>query len=59
MKTNEFPFYARLLFIIGIGVALAVSLDNIAIGIGVSVIFLYAFILRSNKIANGTETKNE
>jgi len=59
MKTNEIPLYARLLFIIGIGVTLAVSLDNIAIGIGVSMVFFYAFILRSNKIANDAEKKNE
>ena len=59
MKNKEISYYARLLLIIGIGVALAISLDNIAIGTGVSMFFLYAFILRSNKIVNATEKKNE
>jgi hypothetical protein len=31
MEYNQIPFYARILFVIGIGVALAVALDNIAI----------------------------
>ena len=56
METNQIPFYAPILFIIGIGVALAVALDNIAIGIGVATIFFAGLVMRRNKI---TETSGE
>ena len=57
MKTNQIPFYARILFIIGIGVALAVALDNIAIGIGVATVLFAGLVMRRNKIAE-TSGKN-
>jgi hypothetical protein len=56
MENNQIPFYARILFIIGIGVALAVALDNIAIGIGVATVFFAALVIRRNK---NTETSGE
>jgi len=56
MKTNQIPFYARILFVIGIGVALAVALDNIAIGIGVATVFFAGLVMRRNKF---TETSGE
>ncbi len=57
MKYNEIPFYARILFVIGMGVALAVALDNIAIGIGVATVFLAGIIVRRNK-SIGNEGEN-
>jgi zinc transporter ZupT len=56
MENNQIPFYARILFIIGISVALAVALDNIAIGIGVATVFFAALVIRRNK---NTETSGE
>ena len=56
METNQIPFYARVLLVIGIGVALAVALDNIAIGIGVATLFLAGLVIRRNKI---TQTSGE
>ena len=56
METNQIPFYARILFIIGIGVALAVALDNIVIGVGVATVFFAGFVMRRNRI---TETSGE
>ena len=56
MKTNQIPFYARILFIIGIGVALAVALDHIAIGIGVATVLFAGLVMRRNKI---TETSGK
>ena len=59
MKYSEIPFYARILFIIGMGVALAVALDNLAIGIGVSTVFLAGLVIRRNKFTGETEKKDE
>jgi len=59
MKFHEIPFYARILFIIGIGVALAVALDNIAIGIGVATVFLVGFVVKRNKFTGETEKNDE
>lgn len=58
MKFNEIPFYARILFIIGIGVALSVALDNIAVGIGVATVFLAALVVRKNNFTEEAE-KND
>ena len=59
MKYSEIPFYARILFIIGMGVALAVALDNIAIGIGVATAFLAGLVVRRNKFTGETEKNDE
>ncbi len=59
METYHIPFYARILFVIGIGVALAVALDNIAIGIGVASVFFLAFVIRRNKITETSGENNE
>jgi hypothetical protein len=59
MKYSEIPFYARILFIIGMGVALALALDNIAIGIGVATVFLAGFVVRRNKFTGETEKNDE
>ena len=59
MKINEIPFYARILFVIGIGVALSVALDNIAIGIGVATVFLAALVVRKNKFTGEVEKSDE
>ena len=59
MKYNQIPYYARLLFVIGIGVALAVALDNIAIGIGVAAAFFAALVVGRNKVNRNTGENNE
>ena len=59
MKNNQIPFYARILFIIGMGVALAVALDNIAIGIGVAAAFFAALIVRRNDLSGNSGENNE
>jgi zinc transporter ZupT len=59
MEDNQIPFYARILFVIGIGIALAVALDNIAIGIGVATVFLAALVTRRNKITETSGENNE
>ena len=59
MKNNQIPFYARILFIIGIGVALAVALDNIAIGIGVAAAFFAALIVRRKNLGGNSGENNE
>ena len=59
MKFDEIPFYARILFVIGIGVALSVALDNIAIGIGVATVFLAGLVVRKNKFTGKSEKNND
>ena len=59
MKNSQIPFYARVLFIIGIGVALAVALDNIAIGIGVSMTLFAALVVRRNRFIENSGENNE
>jgi hypothetical protein len=59
MEYNQIPFYARILFIIGIGVALAVALDNLAIGIGVASVFFAAFVVRRNNLSGKSGENNE
>jgi len=59
MESNRIPFYARILFIIGIGVALSVALDNIAIGIGVASAFFAGLVLRRNKLNEKSGENNE
>ena len=59
MKYNEIPFYARILFIIGIGVALSVALDNIAIGVGVATVFLAGLVVRKNRFTGESEKNND
>ena len=54
MKFTQIPFYARVLFVIGMGVALSVALDSIAIGIGVASVFLAGLIVGKDKF-NGEE----
>ena len=59
MENHQLPFYARILFTIGIGVALAVALDNIAIGIGVAAVFFIALVVRRIKFTENSGEKNE
>jgi len=59
MKYKEIPFYARILFVIGIGVALSVALDNIAVGIGVATVFLAALVVRKNNFTGETEKNDD
>ena len=59
MKFNEIPFYACILFVIGIGVALSIALDNIAIGIGVATVFFAALIVRKNRFTGESEKNND
>ena len=59
MKHTQIPFYARLLFVIGIGIALAVALDNIAIGIGVAAAFFAALVIGKSKANRKTGENNE
>ena len=59
MKSTQIPFYARVLFIIGVGVALSVALDNIAIGIGVATVFLAGLIVGKSGFTGEEEKNNE